>query len=189
MGAVKLSLKPLYQWKEPESYVLYERAVKRNRPKPWLFYAVLVAVWIAGLFFVRYQATQDPTKNPLPLGQSILLIVGALAFLGCFFWLLSRLIGRSIRVYDKALMRQSLGQLLIPVETIADYSFEVVEEAGCQAEVVLIRTKRGILVTLGLSDSAQIEFLEKYFAERGVPPLNWALGPDGMPWPDSPASR
>jgi hypothetical protein len=115
--------------------------------------------------------------------------VVALAFLGCFFWLLSRVIGRSIRVYDKALMRQSLDQLLIPIETISDYSFEVVEEAGCRAEVVLIRTKRGMLVTLGLSDPTQIEFLEKYFAERGVPPLDWALGPDGVPWPDSDASR
>jgi hypothetical protein len=177
---VKLAIRPLLKWDEPESYVLYEKAVARRKPRRWRLKGVLVAVAIAGVFVAWYQATLDPSKHPLPLGQFLLAIVFGLAFLGCFLWGLSRFLGRSIHVYDKAIARQSMNQLIIPVKVMAGYSFEGVEEAGCRAEVVRIRTKRGASVTLGLSDPAQMAFLEKYFAERGVPPLERALGADGV---------
>ncbi|MGE9293850.1 MAG: hypothetical protein ACQKBW_09580 [Puniceicoccales bacterium] len=175
---MKFSFRPLLKWSEPKCYVLYEKAVAQRKPKRWMLNGVLVAVAIIGVFIAWYRPPLAPTKHPLPLGQFVLLVICSLAFLACFLWLLSRFIGRSIHVYDKALVRQSINQLIIPVKIMVGYSFEVVEESGYRTEVVWIRTKRGTSVTLGLSDPSQMAYLEKYFAERGVRPLGQVSCPD-----------
>jgi hypothetical protein len=157
---MKLGLKLIARWTEPEAFRISEENYWNARTPPWqrpLYVLLLAAVLLLNWFIARF----NPSKHPISLAAALALTIStSLLLLYGLPWLLRRL-PSTVNLYERSIMRRGWHHAR-PLNSFVSYAWL----AENSYHVLELTTPRGHTLRFGLPDASLREKIDPVLREN-----------------------